>query len=292
VTPGGVPEGDGVLALPFEADRPGYATLLELFRASTGRTQEALLPLYAAPAATGGGRHGAAVDWCYAALGALACEVGVWGPEVDGADPETVDAQFRRDQSRGVEDGASRIPQQEVAAGAQEDPRWERWLDDTRGGLGFVDWQPVDLGNGRQGLIGGWEPYTCFNPPADVLATALGGLDGFVRELAQGLPRVEVEVEEQRRNGRTGILRLHLENTGALPTGVGPDGPGFGTRLRLELPAGVSLLAGELEQELGHLPGRGRSATYDWLFVAPEDSVFRVVVESRWSPTVTKEIRL
>ena len=272
-TPGGVPALEGMPALPFEADEPVYQDLVARFTQATGRVQSRPLTL---AEARGGPRPGAAVDWAYAALGALSVEVAVWGPEVESGPRETVDASFVTDR---------------LGAFGAEDA-WGRWLDDTRGGLGFVDWQPVDLGDGRQGLIGGWEPRTCLNPPVEALGASQRGLDAFALDLALSLPRLEVEVLDTRRNGRVCHVQARVRNNGALPSGAGPNGSRLGATLTLELPEGTSLLAGEWENALGHLPGQGTSATFDWLLVAPDDTRLFLTAESAWCAPVAKEVRL
>jgi len=288
-TPGGVPERAGVLALPFASDGPAHRTVLEVFLRRTGRAQSGVRTL---AEAYGEPRSGAAVDWFYAACCALAFEVGVWGPGVSGSRTEMLEGQFeRRPDGAGASDGSAQR-QDARPLGSNVDLAWARWLDETRGGLGFMDWQPIDVGNGRQALVGGWEPYTCLNPPADVLSEATAGLDGFVRELARGLPRFELEVEEKSRDGIVCILKVRARNSGALPTGVGPAGPGAGARLTLVPPPGVTLLSGERSIELEHLPGQGRSASQGWLIVAPEDTLFELVIESPWTPPLRKEVRL
>ena len=281
--PGGREAANGGLGLPFAPDVPTYQAVVDEFVAHTGRQQTGVMTLAEAHR---GERPGTAVDWCYAALGALAFEVGVWGPGVDGR--EALDANFQRSGETVAKDSASRS----AAARVRDDADWSRWLDDTRGGLGFVDWQPFDLGEGRRGLVGGWERFTCVNPPPSVLPTAVRGLDGFVRKLSAGLPRLEIEVETERRDERIAVLRARVRNMGDLPTGVGPADGVLATRLRLVLPQGVRLVAGDLEHELGQLPARGRSQSVDWLLVAPVDSRFRVIVESAWSGPVEREVTL
>jgi len=283
-TPGGS-TGAGALELPFEQDLPTYSQAVELFARTTGRSQAAPLTLLEA---RGGPRPGAAIDWFYTALGALAMEVAVWGPEVENDVRETVDAQFVRGRDEGG-DGATGN-EREIPSAA--DTAWARWLDDTLGGLGFVDWHPVDLGDGRQGLVGGWQAETCFNPPEAILPLALNGLDGFALQLAKSLPSLKIEILEQSRDGRVALIRAQVENGGSLPSGVGPGGAERAASLRLDLPQGVTLLAGELTQSLGHLPGNGASQEFSWLIVSPPESLFQLVVESRWSPAEVIRVKL
>ncbi len=282
-TPGGVPTAAGILELPFASDRPAYQALADAFRRHTSRPNTKLATLYEVGGAP---RPGAAVDWLYAALGALSLEIGVWGPDIEAPLASKTEKAGVRPQEGGF--GARGSGDEPASA----DRAWARWLDDSLGGLGFVDWQPVDLGDGRSALVGGWEPYTCSNPPAAMLPLAVRGLDDFVLDVARSLPRLELEIVENARDGRIAMLRARVRNTGVLPTGAGPDGGRFEAKLRLELPPGVQLLAGDETVELGHLPGLGTSATYDWLLVAPTDSIFHIIVESGWSPPIQRELRL
>jgi hypothetical protein len=169
---------------------------------------------------------------------------------------------------------------------------WARWLDDTRGGIGFTEWQPVEIPERQGAWIGGWEPNTCLNPPVDILPQALRGMDAFVLDLARNLPRLEVDLRESKREGKVCLLKARVRNLGTLPSGVGPVSESSAVRLRLEIAPGVTLHAGELENALGHLPGRGTSDEFGWLLTAPEGSLFRIVVESAWSPPTVREVRL
>ncbi len=277
--PGGLPAGGGSMDLPISGDESTFRGVAELFGQATGRNQKTSLSVFEA---RGEPRPGAAVDWFYAALGALAAEVAVWGPGVaEGSREPAVDAQFFR---RDAPDASSGI--------SAHDHAWARWLDDTRGGIGFVEWQPVELGSARKAWVGGWQPFTCLNPPPELLPRITRGLDAFVRELARRLPALEIEVEEASRDGRVCLIRARVENQGWLPSGVGPTSPPLGLRLSLELPAGVSLLAGDATRELGHLPGLGMSPSFEWLLVAPEETLLRLTLSGAWMPPVVSEVRL
>ena len=260
-------------------DEPTYRRLVEVFTSHTGRAQAGALTLREAH---GESWPGSLVDWSYSALGALSMEIGVWGPAVQATGHGPVDAYFR-------DPSQSELDPDEVAPAERA---WAQWLDNTRGGIGFMDWQPVELEQKSGVWIGGWEPHTCFNPPVDVLPQALKGLDAFTLDLAKYLPRLDVDLREAKREGRVCLLKARVRNTGTLPSGVGPTSKASAVRLRLEIAAGVSKIAGELETTLGHLPGRGSSQEYSWLLTAPEGSVFRIVVESPWSPPSVREVRL
>jgi hypothetical protein len=271
--PGGV---SGVESA-WPEDDPTYRKIAEVFCGHTGRTQ-ARAPTLAE--ARGGNWPGSLVDWAYTALGALAMEIAVWGPSVEVNATAPVDAQFS-EQGRALDPAPGELPLEEEA--------WARWLDDARAGRGFMHWQPTELPGVR---IGGWERDTRVNPPLDALPRALHGLAGFVLDLATNLPRLEVEVRSNLPLSKLTQVRARVRNHGMLPSGVGPGGQGMAVRLRIELTRGVTLAGGQAESVIGHLPGRGSSQEYGWLFVAPEGSPVFLTVESAWSAPVRREVRL
>lgn len=276
-TPGGI--APGARALPLSEDEPTYRQLVQVFCSHSARVQPRPLTLFEA---RGEPWSGSLVDWSYAALGALAMEIGVWGPDVQGGARGPVDAYFKNGSS-----------ESEASSGVSPvEEAWARWLDDTRGGSGFLDWQPIELPDTTGACIGGWETDTIFNPPFDVLPQAVRGLDAFVLDLARNLPRLEVELRENKRDGKVSLVKARVKNLGTLPSGVGPGAQTSAVRLRLEITPGVTLRAGQLETTIGHLPGRGTSDEYSWLLVAQEGSVLRIVAESAWSPPFVREVRL
>lgn len=278
-SPGGRELAPGRMILPLPEDEPTYRRLVEVFAGHAGRGQTSAVHLRDA---RGGAWPGSLIDWAYAARGSLAMEIAVWGPHVEGNGRGPVAAYYRA----GTEEDGPRagVPPAERA--------WAQWLDETRGGFGFVDWQPVELAGTSGALVGGWLPQTCFDPPVDALPQTCKGLDGFVLDLAGNLPRLEVELRDAKREGRVCWLKARVKNLGTLPSGVGPRSPETSVKLRLEIAPGVNLVAGEQETSLGHLPGRGVSEESTWILSAPEGSVFRVIVESPWSPPAVREVRL
>ena len=210
--PGGLtpPPGASELDFPLACDAPAYRTLLESFRRTASRAQDHLPSLQAA---SGKDRPGTAVDWFYAALGALSAEVAIWGPHLA---------------SSGESPAGPAYP-------SSTDEAWAGWLDETRGGIGFVKWQPLDLAGGQTAWIGGWKPFTCFNPEPATMLELARGLDEFCLDLASGLPRLQLEFEERSREGNVCFLRGRLRNAGRLPSGVGPGGKDYGARVRVDV---------------------------------------------------------
>lgn len=281
--PGGAP-GPGGIALPLEGDRRLYERASETFLALTARRQGGLQTLQEA---RGCEVSGAALDWFYAGTGALALEIAPWGPTVEGS--AEVIARDARYQDGGPLDRELRAR----PLASELDRAWAAWLDNTRGGLGFVDWHPVEIG-GSQALVGGWEARTIQDPPLESLPRALAGLPEFVAAVGSALPRLELRILDATRDGEVVHLRARVRNLGLMPTGLwGGQGPGSTGDLSLELvvPPGAKLLAGEARVALGRLDGGEASRDVGWILLAPEDSTFRLRAHSELALPVEAEDR-
>ncbi|MEO6709329.1 MAG: hypothetical protein ABI054_11070, partial [Planctomycetota bacterium] len=262
-----------------EADRSVFERVNASFVGSTSRRN---LPLACVLECRGRERRGAAVDWFYSVSGALALEIAPWGPALD-LPAETGPENARAESARKPLDGVS-----------VEDQAWARWLDDTRGGLGFIDWHPVDLGLGRQALVGGWEPGARTSPPPESLARALQGLAEFARRASAGLPRLELRVAEASREGEVCRIRARVANAGALPTGLSISDRrvgAVGAWCELELPAGARLIAGSERCKLARLAGGGISRECEWIVVAPAGSTFSLRAGGDWAIPIGQEVK-
>ncbi len=267
-----------------DADRSVFERVNASFNAATARR--------GTPAATllecrGRERRGAAVDWFYSASGALAFELAPWGPGLDApAEGGPENARFdspKAETGRKTPDGVS-----------AEDLAWLRWIDDTSGGLGFMDWHPVELVRGGQVLVGGWEPGARTTPPKEKLPRALQGLADFTRRLSSSLPRLELRIAEASRDGDVCRIRARIANAGVLPTGLAISDrriDAVGAWLSLELPAEAKLIAGSGRCSLARLAGGGISRECEWVVVAPAGSTFSLRAGGDWALPVAKEVK-
>jgi len=265
------------------SDGPGSradAAAVRLFAESTQRAQTDPIALRHA---RGEARPGAALDWIHSVVGALACEVGVWGPLEERAE--------RLADQRGSAGNPLAEPRNGIAteaAAPNGESAWARWLDDVRGGIGFVDWHPVDLGAGRSALVGGWLPFARATPPKENLAGATHGLGTFVKRLAAGAPALELRVVEASRDGEVVTVRARLENTGRLPTGLGGAN---GARVTLELPTGARLLWGELDARLGALEPGATSREITAVVLVPPGGTLKLAARAPWAAPVLREVK-
>jgi hypothetical protein len=259
-----------------ESDHSVFERVNSVFLGATLRRN---LPLATLLECRGKERRGAALDWFYCVSGALSVELAPWGPALDAA-PDAAPKDAKNGDARG---GAS-----------AEDVAWARWLDDTRGGLGFVDWHPVEIGGGMQALVGGWEPGARTSPPPESLARALQGLSEFARRVSAGLPRLELRIAEASRDGEVCRIRARVANAGALPTGLAISDRrvgAVGAWLELKLPPGAKLIAGSERFSLARLAGGGISRECEWVVVAAAGSAFSLSAGGDWASATQKEVK-
>lgn len=248
------------------------------FARATGRPM-ALDPA-TAPAAWASEPSGTLGDWLQAVTRGTVVEVSPWGPSAvwmdgrplagsvaaGGHTPRTLD------QSGDLLEMGREPDEVSVL--------WMRWLDDVRGGAGFVDWHPVDLGSGVTGLVGGWEPMTKANPPVDQLPFALEGMGLFVEGVVAGLPRYEIDLLDVVREGALVRIRARVANRGVLDPVAGVVGAadeplaGCGAvALSLEATCDAAIIVGGASTDLGQIRPGAVSAPVTWVIEAPVGGV-------------------
>ncbi|MEM9383122.1 MAG: M14 family zinc carboxypeptidase [Planctomycetota bacterium] len=251
------------------------------FMRSTGRRSET----WARPEDKGG----RAIDWMNNVLGVTAMEVAVWGPGVCGCDGRPL-AELAVDAQRIDHSGHALL---RGPALDRTQARWAHWVDDVRGGAGFVDWHPVDLGGGLVGWVGGWEPRTVTDPPEDLLPDALRGIPAYVQNVVAGLPRLSVELLRVERSGELVEIDARITNRGSLPTSMGDTAharPGD-IVVTLDAACDAAILAGDPEVEVGALGGHEISDTLRWVVAAPSGAALRISARSRRGGSTSREVR-
>jgi hypothetical protein len=225
--------------------------------------------------------------WCRATTGALVLEVAPWGPRVALPALAQPAEQVQPTGPATVERALLGDPLEPWAELDEEGRAWRAWLDEARGGLGFVDWRPVDLGQNLRGLVGGWQPCTYRNPPEEDLARALAGLPEFTLALARAQPRLELGAVRFERDGELVRLSAHVANRGQLSAGDEAD-PAW---VALELPGDGRLVAGPARVACGALAGGARSRTLEWIVAAPEGVRLVLRAGARRAAPVEREVR-
>ncbi|MEE2941717.1 MAG: hypothetical protein VX460_15120 [Planctomycetota bacterium] len=246
--------------------------------------------------AVGPPREGAMGDWLAQVLGTATVEIAPWGPGVLGRDGRPVGT-ADLEAALAASSSAPRQRMASIRSSPAMETAWGRWLDDVRGGVGFVDWHPVDLGGGITGLVGGWEARSRSNPPEGELDAALEGLDRFVEDLVVGLPRLDIGVIEAVREGRLVRVTVEVVNRGQHPTTVlGGEGVGAPGASDLELSIGaacdLTLIAGSPRVTIaGGLGANGTSRRVTWLLHVDEGATLEIEAEGPYGLRVTREIR-
>ena len=194
-------------------------------------------------------------------------EPGSHGTDEQGDD--TDDAMSKEDKSDKKEDREEDTPSSDedspVSAAVLE------WLDDHRGGVGFVDWTPYDhpqLGDieigglTQQGSLTAGRVQEDLDVFADQLSDVLlATLDWF--------PVVALEDLEITRHGE-GLYTIEVAvvNTGVLPTStqLGADARiSRPIRVRLQLPPGVERMFGPQQKLVRRLDGGGGREKLRWM---------------------------
>jgi murein tripeptide amidase MpaA len=192
--------------------------------------------------------NGGLIDWVFVQLGMIPFATELWSL----AGKAGVEVQdfigFFRDRSDEI------------------DAKMLKVIDDEVGGEGFRDWTPFEHPQLGPVEIGGWyEMFTWANPPGPLLEEVTAGNARFVLRAAQTAPLLairDVEVEPVAEGVYKVSVTVH--NDGFLPTHVTATAKQSGVnkpvKVTLELAEGGELVAGELEEEIGHLDGRANTA--------------------------------
>ena len=219
------------------------------------------------------------------ARGVPALRLSTWGPRLGlGRSASLTSATFRPERPRALptelEDFCD--PGCATARGSA----WRAYLDGRRGGLGFVDWHPVELEGTGTVLVGGWEADGLVNPPEARLGLsvdlALAWKDAFL----EALPRHVLVVEEARREGALVTLRARVERRGSLPTSFLADGP---LALELGLPSSARLVAGPTA--LSWSPAEDAPPAATWLVHAEEPGALRLALVGEGGELEVREVR-
>ncbi|HKB15913.1 MAG TPA: M14 family zinc carboxypeptidase [Planctomycetota bacterium] len=177
----------------------------------------------------------------------------------------------------------------------EEERKRLRWNDAVLGGSGFVGWHAVPYPRGLRVEVGGWRPYVLENPAPAEVAPIAEKQARFLVALADFLPRVKVaEARVEARGGDLFSIEATVENAGRFPTATEMGrrtGKVRPVRVRLEVPEGAAILAGEKQTLVPVLPGGGGRQELRWIVRAPAGSSARLEVSTDRSGADAREIR-
>jgi murein tripeptide amidase MpaA len=237
--------------------------------------------------------NGAFDDWAYDQLGIYAFTVELWDMVGEAGIKERDFIEWMRDHPE------------------EDDLMLLKWNDEQLDGKGFVPWRPFEHPELGPVEIGGWiERRTFGNPPGHLLLKTIEPNTEFV--IAQALmgPRLELrEVSATPLGEGVYLLRAVAANSGFLPT--------YGSKraqeiravrpieVRLTLPEGAELVAGEAFQEIGQLEGRANKRALfggnfptdnlrklEWTVRAPRGGELRLEAVSQRAGTARATVTL
>ncbi len=156
----------------------------------------------------------------------------------------------------------------------EDDDRNAAWLAHfgEHGIDGFVEWSEAEHPQLGTVEVGGFVPNSRVNPPADELEALAALHTEFATWLAQQLPELEiVDTEVESRGDHVYQVSATIANERYLPTHFR-----MGQRVRTNRPVtarladgdGVTVLSGDIQQQVARVEGMGGRHTFRWLVQA------------------------
>ena len=218
------------------------------------------------------GEAGSFAQFVYYQMGLPSFTTPAWGlaPAASGAGQNRDEAAPAPAQRRGG--GA--------APAASPDARWLAWFDEA-GVDGHVDWTPARHPTLGDVEVGGFRPNSRVNPPAAMIREVAQQHAPFIEWLAGQLPRVEVvETAVEARGDNVYLVTATIANEQYFPTQLA-----IGQRIRFNRPVtvrllptgGMTVLTGNIQQQVPRLDGMGGREKLSWLVQAPAGT--RVTME-------------
>lgn len=185
----------------------------------------------------------------------------------------------------GTRVGGPAAPAAAPAQGARQssgntlEHRWLRWMDQA-GVDGFVEWTPATHPELGEVEVGGFRPNVRVNPPPSEIADLAERHARFALWLGQQLPRLELaETTVEARGDNVFLVTATVANEGYLPTHFQ-----MGTRVRtlpqvtvrLAPTEGMTVLTGNIQEQLPRLEGMGARHTFTWLVTARPGTTVRL----------------
>jgi hypothetical protein len=248
----------------MEPDAPWFAEISRRYRETTGRAEADTLGIRSP--------GGDPLSWAYYQMGRWAFGSSVWTiPGVVADTPESAaDSAAARPDSTDSPSGSK------PAGGSDVDPvaaerRRLRWTRANRPD-DFIDWEPVDHPDfpDRRVEVGGFVPFTEWEPPVAVRDSIVAGEVEFLLELGTPLPTLEiVEARSESLGGGTWRVTAKIANTGFLPTRPEvAERLGRPRSIRVDLETnGQEIAGGRKVQILDALPGGGPAAELSWIVI-------------------------
>jgi murein tripeptide amidase MpaA len=238
---------------------------------------------------------GGANDWFYDHLGLYSWTTEFWSPQREAGIDDYAYIDWLRDHP------------------PEDDLKLLRWSDEQLDGKGYVDWYPYEHDQLGEVELGGWDLMYCWgNVPPQFLEREIAPHSELAIWQALVSPKLEFRsLDVESLGEKRWLVRLVVENTGWLPTGVSEKAVERKAVRPLEaeitLPDDSRVIGGERKVELGQLDGRvqrrsllwwaSNDATSDrakaeWVVEAPAGSSVMVEARHQRAGTVRRELTL
>ncbi|TVP53648.1 MAG: hypothetical protein EA351_14810 [Gemmatimonadales bacterium] len=157
-------------------------------------------------------------------------------------------------------------------SGATRDHQWLAYLDEL-GVDGFIDWTAATHPELGEVEVGGFRPNARVNPPVEMVDELARSHADFAVWLGHQLPEIEVvETTIEPRGDNVFMVTATIQNDRYMPTQFQ-----MGTRVRTNRPItvrlmptdGMTVLTGNIQQQIQRLEGMGARHTFSWLVQAP-----------------------
>jgi murein tripeptide amidase MpaA len=238
---------------------------------------------------------GGANDWFYDHLGLYSWTTEFWSPQREAGIDDYAYIDWLRDHP------------------PEDDLKLLRWSDEQLDGKGYVDWYPYEHDQLGEVELGGWDLMYCWgNVPPQFLEREIAPHSELAIWQALVSPKLEFRsLDVESLGEKRWLVRLVVENTGWLPTGVSEKAVERKAVRPLEaeitLPDDSRVIGGERKVEMGQLDGRvqrrsllwwaSNDATSDrakaeWVVEAPAGSSVMVEARHQRAGTVRRELTL
>lgn len=164
----------------------------------------------------------------------------------------------------------------------KEEKAWLAYIDEHRGGEGFVAWSAFDHPQLGEVEIGGFEPRLRMSPPEEEMERLIGEQASFAADVLGKLARLEMGDAHVERLG-DGLWRVRVEVRNG---GWAPSALAIQEKVERLLPlslrldeGGATLIGGERLQRLGAVSGGGVAAG-EWIIAGGEGETIRVTARS------------
>ncbi len=162
-----------------------------------------------------------------------------------------------------------------IDADTEGDSRDHQWLQllDAHGIDGFIEWTEAEHPTLGTVEVGGFRPNARVNPPVEMVDELARSHAAFAVWLGHQLPEIEVvETTIESRGDNVFMVTATIQNDRYMPTQFQ-----MGTRVRTNRPItvrlmptdGMTVLTGNIQQQIQRLEGMGARHTFSWLVQAP-----------------------